>query len=380
MRIVYISTGKIPSDRANSIQVMKVCQAYARLGHAVTLLSPSIQAEEPAWDMLAGNYGLTTKFNIQFVKSHHEFKGFDFFWKTTRMAKHMGAELIHVRAVQPAVMGLMLKIPVILEMHQMPSGTFGPIWFRLFLLLSGRKRLVPITNSLSQALKMKFRSFLLEDQVVIGPSGVDLERFSNLPSPETARKQLNLHDGWTCMCTGHLYKGRGIELVMRLAGRMPDVNFIWVGGTQPEVESWRKKIQKAGLQNLTLTGFIPNIAIPFYQAAADALLIPYSRNFTNSGGEDISEVSSPLKLFEYMAAGRVIICSDLPVLREILNTSNAILCPPEDADAWETALRKVQADPEISCRLVKQACRDVEAYSWLERCRRILAGFMEGSR
>ena len=133
-----------------------------------------------------------------------------------------------------------------------------------------------------------------------------------------------------------------------------------------------------GLQNFSLTGFIPNQRLPLYQAASDALLIPYESGFTNSGGENISAVSSPMKIFEYMAAERPILSSDLPVLHEVLNENNAIFCPSEDVSVWQESLLALQADSAMGKKLAKQARMDVEQYSWEERCSSILAGFMKG--
>jgi glycosyltransferase involved in cell wall biosynthesis len=380
MRIVYISAGEIPSKRANSIQVMKVCQAYARQGHAVTLLTPAGQGGQPDWQSLAAHYGLTTPFDLQFIALQPFWKRRDFAWKAVYKARSLGSDLIHARALPPAVLGLLAGMPVILEMHQLPGGTFGPLWYRLFLRFPGRKRLVPITQALRQTLESKYRPVLPESRVVVAPSGVDLERFADLPDAETARALLKLPSGWTVVCSGHLYAGRGMQLFADLAGRMPQVNFLWAGGTDQDVETWRRKMQTAGLQNVHLTGFIPNSQLPLYQAAADALLIPYAPGFTNSGGENISAVSSPMKIFEYMAAGRVILCSDLPVLRETLNESNAILCPPDDGQAWEQALTALQAEAGSGQNLAQQARRDVERYSWEARGGMILAGFMEGKK
>ena len=380
MKIIYISASTIPSERANSIQVMKVCQAFARQGHEVTLLSPIGQKAAPGWDDLVAHYGLTTPFELQFLPLQSAWKRGDFAWKAVRKARSLGAELIYARALPPAVLGLLAGIPVVLEMHQLPGGSFGPVWYRQFLQLPGRKRLVTITRSLKLALESKYRPVLPESQVVVAPSGVDLERFDDLPDTETARSRLKLPSGWTVVCSGHMYAGRGMQLFAELAGRMPDVNFLWAGGTTQDVETWRIHIGAGGLKNVTLTGFIPNSVLPLYQAAADALLIPYSSSFTNSGGENISAVSSPMKIFEYMAVGRVIVGSDLPVLREVLNESNSILCPPDDAGAWEQTLRALQADAGSGQLLADQARLDVEKYSWEARCRMILAGFLEGTQ
>ena len=192
MKIVYISAGEIPSNKANSIQVMKVCQAFARQGHSVTLLSPVAPAGEPAWQSLSVHYGLTTPFELQFISLQPFWKRRDFAWKAVFKARSLGADLIYARAMPPAVLGLLLRIPVIMEMHQLPGGSFGPLWYRLFLLLSGRKRLVSITHALKLALEKEYRPVLPESKVVVAPSAVDLERYLDLPDAHTARSRLKL--------------------------------------------------------------------------------------------------------------------------------------------------------------------------------------------
>ena len=56
MRIAYISTAEVPSNRANSFQVMKVCQAMVKLGHSVELYLPA--GKEVEWVEIAALYGL----------------------------------------------------------------------------------------------------------------------------------------------------------------------------------------------------------------------------------------------------------------------------------------------------------------------------------
>ena len=188
MKIAYISAGNLPSERANTIQVMKVCQAFTRLGHDVTLLSPASDQPTPGWDSLALHYGLSSPFNIQFLSLDPIWKRRSIAWKGIRQARKMGADLIYARALPPAVLGLLFNIPVILEMHQLPAGRFGPFWYRLFLKWQGRKFLVPITHALKQTLDKKFQPALVQDQVLVAPSGVDLDRYQDLPDSITARQ------------------------------------------------------------------------------------------------------------------------------------------------------------------------------------------------
>ena len=379
MKIAYIFAGNLPSERANTIQVMKVCQAFSSLGHELTLFAPTSGPTNPAWESLAEHYGLSTFFNIEFFPIDPIFKRRSIPWKGLRRAIRMDADLLYSRALPPAVLGLLFKIPVILEMHQLPAGRFGPLWYKLFLRLPGRKLLVPITNALKDSLQEKYIPPLPDGDVVVAPSGVDLDRYQNLPDPVSARQKLDLPQKFTVVCSGHLYRGRGMEMVIELAGCLPAMNFIWAGGTIEDVERWRATILAKGLKNITLTGFIPNQHLPLYQAASDALLIPYEDGFTNSGGENISAVSSPMKIFEYMAAERPILSSDLPVLHEVLNANNVIFCPAGDASAWQKALLDLQSDPIRGKQLARQARRDVEKYSWEERCRSVLIAFGRGA-
>jgi glycosyltransferase involved in cell wall biosynthesis len=379
MKIAYISAGNMPSERANTIQVMKVCQALTRLGHEVTLFAPASGPKNPSWDSLEQQYGLSTPFNIQFFHMDPILKRRSISWKGFLLARKMDADLIYARSLPPVVLGLLFKIPVILEMHQLPSGRFGPLWYKTFTRLSGRKLLVPITNALKKSLQERYSPPIPEVDVVVAPSGVDLDRYQNLPDPVSARRMLELPERFTVVCSGHLYRGRGMEMVVELAGRLPELNFLWAGGTTEDVERWRSTILSKGLNNLTLTGFIPNQRLPLYQASSDVLLIPYEEGFTNSGGENISAVSSPMKIFEYMAAERPILSSDLPVLHEVLNENNVIFCHAGDVSAWQKALLDLQADPSRGRQLAEQARSDVEKYSWEERCRTVLAAFMRGA-
>src|SRR3990170_1610021 len=94
------------------------------------------------------------------------------------------------------------------------------------------------------------------------------------------------------------------------------------------------------LENVRLLGFVSPPRLPLVRAAGEVLLLPYGRAITVSGGGDTTAFASPMKMFEYLAAGRVILSSDLPVLREVLNEGNAILLPPEDPAAWRAAVEE----------------------------------------
>jgi glycosyltransferase involved in cell wall biosynthesis len=211
--------------------------------------------------------------------------------------------------------------------------------------------------------------------VVIAPNGVELERFASLPDPERARQTLGLREAPTVLCAGHLYAGRGADLFLALAESTPRASFVWVGGRPDDVQEWSGKAQARGLTNVTFLGFVPNVELPRYLAAADVLLMPYARSiFGSSGSADSAAVASPMKMFEYMAAGRAILTSDLPVIREVLDDSSAVFCEPGDVAAWTSALKSLLDDPARRQSLAPNARRNVEQYTWLARAQKILAG------
>ncbi len=367
MKIAAIAGATIPSDTANSLQVMKACQALVQAGHEVTLLVPGVQSS--AVD-LRQHYGLHTEFPIEWLRSSSRRM---FTSDSVRRARALKADLIYTWFPQSAVFGLLRGLPVVFEIHIQPAGSFGPLWHRLFAVLPGRKRLASITRALVEMLERDFNLRFRDLEVVIAPNGVDLERFASLPDPVTARRQLGLHEAPTVMCTGHLYAGRGADLFLALAKSLPQAQFVWAGGRPEDVQRWK---QQAGSDNVHFTGFIPNQNLPLYQAAADILLMPYSRSIMGSSGSaDSASVASPMKMFEYMAAGRAIVSADLPVIREVLNEKNAAFCRPDEIGEWKLAIETLLGDRVRRTSLGSQANQDVQGYTWLARARRILNRF-----
>ncbi len=366
MKIVAIAASRVPSENANSIQVMKACQALAQLGHEVQLLVPLMSPPQP-WEVLATQYGLQTRFSVRWLP---EGKRRFYPWRAVLAAAR--PDLLYVWPWPAATLGLLRGWPVVFEAHEPPGGRFGPWWARAFYRLPGKKRLVCITQALAEQMAQRYGSF--PGEVVIAPNGIDLEAYANLPTAHTAREHLGLPQKPTVMCTGHLYAGRGVPLFAELARRLPEVQFVWVGGREKELQYWRGQAET--LPNLHFVGFQPQARLPLWQAAADVLVMPYERRIAGSSGGNSAAVASPMKMFDYMAARRPILSSDLPVIREALDESCARFAPPEDVDAWEAALRQLLAQPELGRQLAAAAYLRVQQFTWRARAQKILEGFL----
>jgi glycosyltransferase involved in cell wall biosynthesis len=385
MRIVLVAPTYLPSRRANTVQVMKMAQALTGLGNQVRVLVPGMSLDDrrPDWDELAHHYGLRHRFSIEWLPTRAKFRGYDYGLNSVREAQRWNADLLYTRFPQAGAFASMLGVGTVLEVHDLPQGKSGPWLFKRFLRGRGARRLVLISRTLREDLTRGFGAPVEPPFTLIAPDGVDLERYQEVPAPAEARVALNAAgqidpplpvDGFIAGYTGHLYQGRGVKCILELAIRMPQVTFLLAGGEPGEIEILRDQINAGGLTNVRLIGFVPNAVLPSYQAACDVLLMPYQRHVAASSGGDIARYLSPMKLFEYLACGRAILSSDLPVLQEVLNQKNALLLPAEDVDAWVVALQMMLADPARREALARQACEDAQEYTWTGRARRILAG------
>lgn len=374
MNIIAIAGSTIPSDTANSIQVMKACSALAQLGHDLTLLVPGENRKSEIIN-LKSHYGLQTDFPIEWLSSSSRRL---FTWQSVQRARALKPDVLYTWFPQSAIFGLLYRIPTIFEIHIQPTGFFGPAWHQAFANFSGRKRLVSITHALVDVLERDYNIRMKPEDVVIAPNGVDLERFASLPStPELARQTLDLPSSPTVMCTGHLYAGRGADLFLALAKSIPQAHFVWVGGRVDDIATWKQRSEAQNIPNITFTGFVPNQDLPLYQSAADILLMPYSRSIMGSSGTaDSASVASPMKMFEYMAAGRAIVTADLPVIREVLNEKIAVFCDPDQLENWRIALEELLRSDARRNELGRRAREHVEGYTWLARAEKILYGFV----
>ena len=92
---------------------------------------------------------------------------------------------------------------------------------------------------------------------------------------------------------------------------------------------------------------------------------------SSKNGQNISDFTSPLKMFEYMAHKKVIIASDLPVLREVLNSKNSILVHSEKPDEWVRSLENMK-DPQKRAGLQENALADFQNFRWVERAKNVI--------
>lgn len=367
MRIIYASGAPLPSKAAYCVHILQICQEFARAGHA-----PEIWAQPPAEpiDLERGlweAFSIETRFPIVWLRDLRFTKGFGLPLRMGLRALGRRPDLLLCRNPKIALVMATAGIPTLLEMHAPPASTR---LLRAVLRAPGLRRIVVI----SAALRDHLAPFADPASILILPDAVALERFADLPDPRTARRRLGLDPApFTAGYAGHLYRGRGIELILSVAERLPHQRFLLMGGEPAHVAHFKDAAGARRLANIHILGHVANARIPLHLAACDALLMPYQRKVAVAGNAgDTSRWCSPLKMFEYMAAGRLIVSSNLPVLQEVLSTENAVLVDPEDVAAWTAALEQAENDPARRTALAARARADVAPYSWQARARALI--------
>jgi glycosyltransferase involved in cell wall biosynthesis len=168
---------------------------------------------------------------------------------------------------------------------------------------------------------------------------------------------------------GHLYPWKGVETLLGALAAAPGLRGRVIGGhpSEPDLARVRQFAATLGLSDrVEFTGMKAPGEVAALLREADLLVLP------NRATSVSANYTSPLKLFEYLAAGRPIVASDLPALREILrDRENAWLVAPDDPAALAAALEALARDKALAVRLAKAAFDSAAAYSWDRRAERL---------
>jgi glycosyltransferase involved in cell wall biosynthesis len=378
MKVHYISPSILPSRSANSVHVAWQCHGLVRAGATVTLYAKrSIEdagalpaALENAYGINAGGLSLATFFSrhargdtlrIAGVAARH-----------LRLASR--GDLIVSRNLYAAyLLGVVQRRPLIFETHQLEQGIRKTLQRALVtrpwiatVLISSR-----LEERLSRHLGVKpSRAAILHDAAPDDMVPTDARRRREMRSqiaPEA--------DGqWDLVCGyfGHLYRGRGIEMLEAMAARRRQTLFLVYGGNDADVHA-----RRAGtvLPNLRFMGHVAHPHARRLMTVMDVLLMPYQQSVSiGVEGHDTAGWMSPMKMFEYLATGVPIIASDLPSLREVLrNGVNCLLVSSDHLEEWLTAVERLATGGELARQLGQQAHADYrQKHTWTRRAEALL--------
>ncbi|WP_329361108.1 glycosyltransferase family 4 protein [Streptomyces sp. NBC_00669] len=367
MRIAYLHPGSVPSLYANSVHAMRMCDAFAQGGHEVTLYTTAgtFTVDDPH-----AYYGVRPRFHIRWV-SGPDWTPAGYRIRAARVRGLLTGpdtpDLVygHDLYALTAAVGV---APLVYETHRLRDDP-NTLGIEARLLKSGSPaRLVVITHALAHAYRAAYGDEGLPP-IVVAPEGADPPA-----SPADTPALPGRPDVPRIGYVGHLYEGRGIELILELAHRLPGLDFHLVGGTPEDLARWGGRPRPA---NAHFHGHRPPGAVWSYYPLFDVVLAPYqTKVYTADGLGETGRWASPMKVFEYMAQGLAVIASDLPILREVLQDRvNCLLRPPAEPAAWADALLELLADEPLRRALGAEARRQaLGRYTWRHRANRVLAG------
>lgn len=380
MKLLYISDGNIPSMAANSMQVVKMSQALAKMASDFELVTlGDLRSMTQGYDLdLWQWYGVLSPFRVRRLpllrRATYPFDAnyrlSHFSTIATYYALLRRPDVIYTRSPKAATLAVRLGMNVIFETHALATD-IEIDWRSLgsqknFLLL------VTISDYLAESYD---RAGMMPEKLVVEHDAVDLERFQLQATQQELKAELGIGPEESLVVyAGHLYDNRGIEDIISAAANLPDVRFLLVGGWPEDVKRRHDELMSLGLNNVKLTGFVGNTYVPRYLLAADILIMPYSRAVATG------KWMSPMKLFEYMAAQRPIIATKFPSIELVLDDRrNALIIEPDCPDQLEETIRCVLRSPAFARKLAQEAFCNVQYYTWDQRAIRIFSHIEPGA-
>jgi glycosyltransferase involved in cell wall biosynthesis len=380
VRLLYLADIRFPLERANGIQTFETCRALAARGHEVTLLvrpDTSRPARDP-WFFYGAER--VPGFTIDRIATVPESMR-RACYVTTALGRIItrSAHVVFTRDLGLA--SLALGVPrsrrpaLVYEAHgyapavsqELPRllGTSArPSPRKLARLARRESRVwrraegyVTLTSAHRGELVARFGP---RDAAVV-PDGTRLPRVRRFERPPAGPPTVGY--------AGHLYPWKGVDILIEAIARRPDLRGLVVGGQPGERDLARLQAlahARGVADRVEFTGWRPPQDVAASLARCHALALPNVRS-------TISErYTSPLKLFDYLAAGRPIVASDLPAIREVLTDQvNGLLVEPGRADVLADALGRVLDDRALAERLSRKAFDDADRYSWDARAGRL---------
>lgn len=360
MKICYIANVRIPTEKAYGIQIMKMCEAFALLGHEVDLILPKRQnpITQSAFDFYNIRPEARERITIHYISSINLMSlGKIGFWLQSWWFAE--AASIHMRRKYPDAVysrdPIVLCNMFLIHKNLVWEAHRGELGFAVKTLLKKAKLV-----SISWGLAHLYENFT--KKILVAPDGVDLGQFMIGEDKDSCRKKVGFPTvKKIALYCGHLYDWKGAQYLADAALKFTNYELaVFVGGTDRDIEDFRRKNKDN--QRILIIGRKPHSEIPFYLKAADVVVLPNSAKETIS-----SHYTSPLKLFEYLASGTPIVASDLPSLREILNEKTAVFFEPDSSDSLYDAVKYVFASGFNS-----EAEQEVEHYTWDKRAEKII--------
>ncbi len=383
MRITYVTHTRFPTEKAHGYQIAQVCHALTELGNTVTVLHPTVK--NAITKSAAEYYGMKPTFktaqirhfdalNAKFLPGFLGFAigiRFSFNRALRKFLKTHRTDLFYIRSHVLLASLLKTNVPVLLELHTLPRR--GK---RRFVRLANRtQKIVCLTSPMRTAL---IAMGVTASRITVEPDGVDLARFQTLPNLKEARAhQIDLPRdaeviGYAGGLTALNTLDKGVSVLLGALKRMkahPRAILLLAGGSKQEVERMRGRARDLQIEDRVIfRGHMRSKEIPALLAACDVLVYPAPASDHPYFRRD----TSPLKILEYLAAERPVVCADLPPLRDIVDDTVVTFATAGEEVSFAHWVTWVLDHPKEAVTKALAGKKRVERFSWEKRMKRIL--------
>jgi len=375
MRILYIHDRALDKINANVLQVLNMCHALSEAGADVTLFVPeSKEMNKPVEKFIneqflkPAHFSIKTFHNITIARRFTMVGGY---WGVVNAIKRETCDYCFVR--NPVYLNAPLGkgFRTVFESHGAEihkNKTLNLLWKMNLIQNCLKPNLVGFVAISQRLADFWTKKGVPKEKVLTLHDGVDLNAFQDIPDLIEAKKKLSLSlDKKTVIYAGNLFKNREVDIILRLAAEIPYAEFVTLGFPVERVVFFEQLVKKHKIANARFLGPIPYYHVKDYLFAADVLLMIFSNKVRTIN------YCSPLKMFEYMAAAKIIVGHDFPTIKEVLTHEvNALLTSPDSYnDLKENLIRALRMDyPNYLADNARRLALD--KYSWQKRASEIL--------
>jgi glycosyltransferase involved in cell wall biosynthesis len=361
VKLLYVFPEPLPLDRARGIQTVHTVAALAAQGIDLTL------AHVPSAGDPFAAYSVTRPGNVTLLPVSRSLP-----WPLQRVHSNGFFAARLLKRIDPTETGavvarhlkvsefLLRRIPglrLVYEAHEVFADTAPPrrreeTAARERAVVTGASALV--TNSKATAARLR-ALYEIAGPVEVIPNGVEY--------PESIPAKDWTHARERIVYAGSFFGWKGVDDLVDAARTLPGFRMRLIGGSEERIAELRARAGAAGAE-LDFPGHIPHGSVASELARACIAVLP------NRADPD-SAFTSPIKLFEYMAAGCAVVASDLPSLREVLDRDDVVWTAPGDPAALASAIRNLAEDPERARRLAAHLREKARGYTWAARGERL---------
>ena len=386
MRLLFLADIRFPLESANGVQTMETCAAMARRGHKINLgVRPDTKS--PPRDPFA-YYGFPPLSGLKIRRA----PALGTMW--LRRVQYLVQVLVWIFEFRRGGVVFTRDLGVASLILQFPRKLRPPLIYEshCFSPTEAAQRSQALSTARVVSPRKQRRLMRREGRVWCGADGYIVTTTGNLAELERRfgkrlrvavipngtrlqpdRKFETLHPipPLCVVYAGHLYPWKGVDVLLQALVKLEGVNATIIGGdaAEPDFQRLQDTSRSIGLgSRVEFVGMVEPSRVSGLLAKGDVLVLP------NVGAEPTVNHTSPLKLFEYMAAGKPIVASNLPSIREVLRDGeNAVLVEPGNPTALTSGLRRVLEDRKLAERIASRAFDEVAEYSWDCRAERVEA-------